>query len=93
MASQYCPGQDGINDANLGNYYNASETLWWMNPGPQGDEAYLRLYIAQSPKFAFGFTGFKWARDDNQVSGQILFAGNFTCRSPRLQRALYGLMS
>lgn len=89
--SQYCPGQDGVDDPDLGNYNNSSETFWWLNPGPQGDDAYLRLYIAQSPKFAFGFTGFKGARDDNQVSGQILFGGNFTCRSPRLSRGLYGL--
>ena len=52
--------------------------------GPQGDDAYLRLYIAQSPKYAMGFTGFKGARDDNTVSGQILFGGNFTNKSPRL---------
>lgn len=90
MASQYCPGQDGVNDADLGNYYNATETFWWFNPGPQGDDAYIRFFIAQSPKFAFGFTGFKGARDDNMVAGQILFAGNLTVRSPRLSRALYG---
>jgi hypothetical protein len=93
VVSQYCPGQDGVNDADLGNYSNTSETFWWLNPGPQGDDAYLRLYIAASPKFAFGFTGFKGARDDNQVSGQILFGGNLTCRSPRLNRGLYGLTS
>ena len=58
--------------------------------GPQGDDAYIRLYIAQSPVFAFGFTGFKGARDDNMVAGQILFAGNMTVRAPRLQRSLYG---
>jgi len=92
VVSQYCPGQDGINDPDIGNYNNASETFWWINPGPQGDDAYLRLYIAQSPKFAFGFTGFKGARDDNQVSGQLLFGGNFTCRSPRLSRGLYGFV-
>ncbi len=89
--SQYCPGADGVDDPDLGNYYAAAETFWWLNPGPQGEDAYLRLYIAQSPKFAFGFTGFKGARDDNMVAGQILFAGNFTCRAPRLQRALYGI--
>lgn len=91
IVSQYCPGADGVNDPDLGNYFNASETFWWLNPGPQGDDAYLRLYIAQSPKFAFGFTGFKGARDDNQVSGQVLFGGNFTCRSPRLNRGHYGI--
>ena len=94
MVSQYCPGKYGANDADLGNYLaSAGETFWWLNPGPQGDDAYLRLYIAQSPKFAFGFTGFKGARDDNQVSGQTLFGGNFTCRAPRLSRALYGFTS
>jgi hypothetical protein len=90
VQSQYCPGADGVNDTNLGNYNNSTETFWWLNPGPQGEDAYMRLNIAQSPKFAFGFTGFKGARDDNQVSGQILFAGNWTCRAPRLSRALYG---
>lgn len=90
VASQYAPGQDGVNDPDLGNYNASSETFWWLNPGPQGDDAYIRFYIAQSPKFAFGFTGFKGARDDNMVAGQILFAGNLTGRSPRLSRSLYG---
>ena len=60
---------------------------------PQGDDAYLRLYIAQSAKFAFGFTGFKGARGDNQVSGQILFGGNLTARALRLSRVLHGITS
>ncbi len=51
----------------------------------------MKLHIASSPKFAFGFTGFKGARDDNMVAGQILFAGNLTCRAPRLQRGLYAI--
>ena len=92
VQSDYCPGADGVNDPSLGNYLAANgETFWWLNPGPQGDDAYLRLYIAASPKFAFGFTGFKGARDDNKVVGQILFAGNFTVRAPRLSRGLYGI--
>src|SRR5690606_38926415 len=94
VESQYCPGQDGVNDPNLGNYLAANgETFWWMNFGPQGDDAYIRLYIAASPKFAFGFTGFKGARDDNMLAGQILFAGNLTVRPPRLQRALWGIQN
>jgi len=93
VASQYAPSQDGVNDPDLGNYLATAaqgEPLIWINPGPQGDDAYIRFYIAQSPKFAFGFTGFKGARDDNMVAGQILFAGNYTFRSPRLSRWLYG---
>lgn len=94
MTSDYCPGAEGVDDANLGNYLAAGgETFWWLNPGPQGADAYLRLYIAQSAKFQFGFTGFKGARDDNKVAGQILFGGNFTCRSPRLGAGLYGFQN
>jgi hypothetical protein len=90
LMSQYAPSQDGVNDADLGNYNAAGETFAWLNFGPQGDDAYIRLYIAQSSKFAFGFTGFKGAREDNQVSGQILFAGNFTVKALRLSRLLHG---
>ena len=91
--SQYCPGADGVNDEDLGNYFAANETFWWLNFGPQGDDAYIRFYIAQSRKFAFGFTGFKGARQDNQVAGQILFAGNLTVKALRLSRVLSGIGS
>lgn len=91
VSSQYCPGAQGVNDPNLGNYLSSNgETLWFMNFGPTGENAYIRLHVAASPKFACGFTGFKGARGDNMVAGQILFAGNISVRSPRLQRALYG---
>src|SRR5207249_2574478 len=90
LMSQYWPGQDGTNDPDLGNYSAAGETFTWLNFGPQGDDAYIRLYIAQSSKFAFGFTGFKGARDDNQVSGQLLFGGNLTVKALRLSRFLHG---
>jgi subtilisin family serine protease len=93
LMSQYAPGQDGVNDPFLGNYNAAAETFFWLNFGPQGDDAYIRLYIAQSSKFAFGFTGFKGAREDNQVSGQILFAGNLTVKALRLSRGLRGITS
>jgi len=91
MASDYCPGQDGVNDTFLGNYNAAGETFFWLNFGPQGDDAYIRLYIAASSKFAFGFTGFKGARDDNQIAGQILFGGNLIFRNIRLSRAHHGI--
>jgi len=93
VMSQYAPGQDGTNDPDLGNYNAASESFYWLNFGPQGDDAYIRFYIAQSSKFAFGFTGFKGAREDNQVSGQILFGGNMTVRALRLSRAMFGFTS
>lgn len=94
VMSQYVPGQDITNDeqTNLGALRPASgETFFWLNFGPQGDDAYVRLYFAQSPKFQFGFTGFKGARTDNQVSGQVLFGGNMTFRAIRLMRILHGI--
>jgi hypothetical protein len=92
IMSQYAPGRDGENNPFLGNYLDSDgETFAWLNMGPTGDDAYMRLYIAQSSKFAFGFTGFKGARDDNQVSGQILFGGNLVWRANRLSRILHGI--
>lgn len=91
VESQYCPGADGVNDADLGNYNNSTETFWWLNPGPAGEEAYFKLRIAASAKYQFGFTGFKVAQDNTSVVGQILFGGNTTGRAPRLGRALFGI--
>lgn len=91
VQDQYCPGADGVVDADIGSYYNATETFWWLNPGPEGDDAFLNLYFASSPKYQFGFTGFKVAQDSTIVSGQILFGGNFTARASRLMRCLFGI--
>lgn len=94
IQSQYCPGADGVNDPNLGNYLAAGgETFWWLNMGPSGDDAFIRMWIAASPKFAMGFTGFKGARDDNMLAGQTLFAGTITNRTPRLHRVLHGIQN
>lgn len=91
LESNYMPGADGVNDPDLGDYSATNETFLWLNPGGEGDDAYFRLHVSASPKFQFGFTGFKVARDDTQVAGQILFAGNFIIRAPRLMRFLFGI--
>lgn len=91
IQDQYCPGQDGVNDPDIGNYNASSETFWWLNPGPEGEEAFLNLYFAASPKYQFGFTGFKVAQDSTVVAGQILFSGNCTSRANRLMRAHFGI--
>lgn len=91
IQSQYAPGADGVNDTDIGNYNATNETFWWLNPGPEGEEAYIKLRISVSNKFAFGFTGFKVAQDATTVVGQILFGGNLTCRNIRLQRYLFGI--
>jgi len=103
IESQYMPGVDGVNDPDIGNYRttpaagapagSGSETMLILNPGGEGDDAYFRLHIAASPKFQFGFTGWKVGRDDTQVSGQVLFGGNFLIRCPRLMRFLFDIRS
>lgn len=103
VESQYFPSQDGVNDPDLGNYLTldptpvaqggaggAGEMLAWLNPGGEGDDAYFRLHMSASPKFQFGFTGFKVAQDSNRVAGQILAGVQFTVRAPRLMRIVYG---
>lgn len=95
LESQYAPGQD-ITTQDV-QYLGATiptttgETFTWLNPGPEGDDAYLKLYFSASPKFQFGFTGFKIAQDNTTVAGQVLFGGNFVCRAQRYMRTLFGI--
>lgn len=91
VVSQYAPGQDGVDDPDLGNYYAPAETFAWLNPGGEGEDAFFRLHTSTSPKYAFGFTGFKVAQDSTVVAGQILWSGAFTVRTPRLMRILHGI--
>lgn len=94
ITSQYAPGEAGKNDPDIGNYSTGAgngEVFAWINPGPEGDDAFMRLHISASPKFQFGFTGWKVGRDDIEVSGQILFAGNLIWRMLRLMRVLTGI--
>jgi hypothetical protein len=94
LESQYFPSQDGANDPDLGNYLTSATTgelFAWLNPGGEGDDAYFRLHVSASPKFQFGFTGFKVAQDSTMVAGQILAGLNFSVRASRLMRILYGI--
>lgn len=93
VESQYIPGQDGTNDPDIGDYSGTAENFLWLNPGPEGEDAYIKLRISTSPRFQFGFTGFKPAQDNTVVVGQVLFAGNITVRAIRLQRWLFGITS
>lgn len=91
IQSQYAPGQDGENDPDIGDYNADGEVFLWLNPGGEGDDAYVRMHIAASPKFQFGSTGWKVGRDDTMVSNQILFGGNVVFRMLRLSRVLHGI--
>ena len=80
MVSQYAPGTIGAATDN--NICSEGEVLWYLNT------KHFRLWITDDPEFAFGFSGFKGARDDDLLAGQIKFAGNITCVNPRLQGQL-----
>lgn len=84
--SQYAPGTQGVNDADLGNYNaSAGETIFYLNT------KYLRLWVTNDEEFGFGFTGFKPAQDNTQVAGQYLTTLNMTNQAPRLMRHLYAV--
>lgn len=93
VKSDYAPGTAGVNDTDLGNYYaSAGEVMAFLNYGPASvDDSFIRLHVSTSPKFSFGFTGFKGEIDSNTVAGQIQFAGNITFRAPRLSRILHAI--
>lgn len=90
IQSQYIPGQDGVDDADIGDYLHTSELFAWLNPGPEGDDAYTKLWVSASPRYQFGWTGFKVAQDSTMIAGQILLACNLSWRSVRTQRLMHG---
>jgi len=93
LQDNYCPGAEGVNDPDLGDYSaSGGETFWWLNPGPEGDDSYINLYFIDSPRYQFGWTGFKVALDSTVVAGQILYGGAFAITSPRLMRGLFGIL-
>jgi hypothetical protein len=104
IKSRYCPGTD-IGTAGTDSYKIASaylnvtskgvvtvyptltsETLWWLN----ARKPYMNFYVTDSPKFGFGFTGFKPAQGNTKVAGQILASCNMTF-DPRYHQQLYGI--
>lgn len=88
LQSQYAPGAQGTNDADLGNYLDANgETLWILNTD------YFRLYVTADPEFGFGFSGFKWAQDSTTVAGQYFASVNLTCQAPRLMHHMHHITS
>lgn len=86
LQSQYCPGAQGVNDTDLGNYLaSAGETLWMLVTD------YIRLWVTNDSEFGFGFSGFKWAQDNTVVAGQYFASTNVTVQAPRLMAQMYGI--
>lgn len=61
------------------------EVFVWLNTGTWA------MRISDSPRFGFGFTGFKPQIDGTRVAGQILAALNLQCFEPRLNKQLLGI--
>jgi hypothetical protein len=92
IQSQYAPGTEGLNlggnvDAGQGNFLTtAGETLWFLNT------KFFTFWVANSPKYAFGFTGWKPAQDNTVIAGQYLYGGpGLTCKMPRFSRYAFGI--
>lgn len=66
----------------------ASELFCWFNTNSWA------IRISDSPRFGFGFTGFKPQIDGTRVAGQILAALNLQCFEPRVAgKQIYGIGS
>lgn len=85
--SQYTPGTQGRNIANVGNFLaSAGETLWFLNT------KYFKFWLANSALYAFGFTGWKPSQMNTTISGQYLYSGpGITCTMPRFSRYAFGI--
>jgi hypothetical protein len=101
IKSRYAPGSylSGTGDKNAVTYVTqmsngavtayptiTTETLWWIN----ARKPFINFYVSDSPKFGFGFTGFKPAQGNTKVAGQVLAACQITV-SPRYHKQLYGI--
>lgn len=64
---------------------SVGEVFCWLNTSTWA------MRISDSPRFGFGFTGFKPQIDGTRVAGQILAALNLQCFEPRLNKQLYGI--
>lgn len=64
----------------------SSETLFWLN----ARKPYLNFYVSDSPRFGFGFSGFKPAQGNTKVVGQVLAACAITL-DPRFHQQTYGI--
>lgn len=65
--------------------YCPTGKMWGLNT------KYLQFWITTLQKYAFGFTGWKEAQNNDDVAGQYLFGGNILCVAPRLFFQLSGI--
>lgn len=69
----------------------SGEIFAWLNFGPEGEDAFLKLWFPESPLYQFGFTGFKVQADSTKVAGQLLAMLTLTSRGNRFMRIMYGI--
>lgn len=65
--------------------YCPSGSLYLINTN------FVKVFVSSSEKYNFGFTGFKEMPQTDDVTGQLLFAGNIVVTSPRFGGILTGI--
>jgi len=67
--------------------YAPAGKMWFLNT------KYIQFWITTLAKYQFGFTGWKEAQMNDDVSGQYLFAGNLLNVAPRLMGQINSITS
>jgi len=99
LKSRYCPGQDIATTTKKSNrvavkFINAtSKGALTTYPAVSGETLFIlnmrkpniHMHISTAPEYQFGFTGWKLTARNTKISGQILYAGQFTVDNPSFQ--------
>lgn len=96
LKSRYCPGQDiatsGKKSNRVATKFLSSTTkgIVASYPSVSGETMVIlnlrkpnvHFHISTAQRYQFGFTGWKLTANNTKISGQILFAGQFTYDNP-----------
>jgi hypothetical protein len=96
LKSRYCPGQDIASTTKKSNkvavkFIKAtSKNVLTAYPSVSGETMFImnirkpnmHFHVSTARRFQFGFTGWKLTANNTKISGQILWAGQFTYDNP-----------
>jgi hypothetical protein len=96
LKSRYCPGQDIATTTKKSNRVavkflsTTTKGVIATYPAVSGETLFIlnmrkpnvHMHISTAPRYQFGFTGWKLTARNTKISGQVLYAGQFTYDNP-----------